>query len=183
MYTLIFISNQFSAWKRNKNFLPNSQLNFWSSLVLRAVICRMVLWNWYLTPWIEKLITISWLVWDASFVMNDSDLSLKWLILMLLITCQTGIYKWILTYLWWVGSRVTKCCSFLTAMLFVMSWFGLHLFHFLIDPLSYLFLCSICWLENEAWPSMVGVPLIFDQSLLHRRILHVRILLSENREW
>lgn len=64
--------------------------------------------------------------------MNDSDLSLKWLILVLLITCQTGIYKWILTYLWRVGSCLTKCCSFLTAMLFVLSLFGLHLLALLL---------------------------------------------------
>ena len=138
--------------------------SWWKSDVLYSAVCYL---TWYLTSWIEKLVNNSWLVLVD---MNGSDLCLKWLILIPLITYKTRIYKWILTYSPWVGCGVTKCFfSYCYVVRAILVWASPPL----IGPLSYPFLCSICWLENEAWQSKVGVPLIFDQNLLHRRILQI----------
>ena len=141
----------------------------------------MLLWNWHLTSWIEKLISISWLVSDASFFY-------EWFRLELEMTNSSAVNHvsnrnlqmdinlfvtgWKLSYQMLFFSYCYVICA-------VLVWASSP--RSLIDPLFCLFLCSICWLENEAWPSMVGALLFFDQNLLHRRTLHV--VNSESREW
>lgn len=66
--------------------------------------------------------------------MNGSDLSLKWIILSLSITYQTGIYKSILTYLWRGFEAVLLnvlflllCCSCCPGLVFSSSYWKVWL--------------------------------------------------------